>query len=135
MTQPQILAKVSREDFFGRDAELREIARQSSTVRDGRGVIVLAAPDSGAAELLRQSYDQLFSRRGNPVPLHFAFRHSDATPAMTARRFFQSLLQQFVAYRRVKPALCNASLTFQDLSELALPSDYEVVSNLIEGFQ
>jgi hypothetical protein len=51
-----------------------------------------------------------------------------------ARRFFHTLLQQYVAYRRVNPALCKETLTFHDLLEVALPGDYELITNLIEGF-
>src|SRR5450759_2375268 len=133
MTHQRILASVSRDEFVGRDAELREIVRQASL--DPNGLVVLAAPGVGAAELLRQAYDQLFVRRGDPVPIHFAFKQSEGTPLDAARRFFQNLLQQYIAYRRVDPSLCDARLTFHDLLELALPGDYELVSELIEGFE
>lgn len=135
MTHQRILANISRDEFVGRDAELREIARQASFLGDRRGLVVLAAPGVGAAELLRQAYDQLFVRRGDPVPIHFAFKRNEGTPLDAARRFFQNLLQQYVAYRRVDPALCVARMTFRDLLELALPGDYELISELIEGFE
>lgn len=135
MTHQRILANVSRDEFVGRDAELQEIVRQASRLVDRHGLVVLAAPGVGAAELLRQAYDQLFVRRGDPVPIHFAFSQSDETPLDAARRFFQNLLQQFIAYRRVDPSLCDARMTFHDLLDLALPGDYELVSELIEGFE
>ncbi len=135
MIHQRILANVSRDEFVGRDAELQEIVRQASRLVDRSGLIVLAAPGVGAAELLRQAYDQLFVRRGDPVPIHFAFNLGDETPLDAARRFFQNLLQQYIAYRRVDPSLCDARMTFNDLLELALPGDYELVSELIEGFE
>ena len=135
MTQQRILASINRDDFVGRDAVLQEIVRQASPVSDRRGLVLLAAPGVGAGELLRQAYDQLFLRRGDPVPFHFACKQSDGSPAETARRFFQSFLQQFVAYRRVDPSLCEAPLSFHDLLELALPGDYELVTELVEGFE
>ena len=135
MTHQRILANVNRDEFVGRDAELREIVRQSSLLLERHGLIVLATPEMGGAELLRQAYDQLFVRRGDPVPVHFAFKQSEGTPQDAARRFFQNLLQQYVAYRRVDPSLCTAQMTFHDLLELALPGDYELVSELIEGFE
>ena len=61
----------------------------------------MAAPGVGASELLRQSYDQLFARRGDPVPIYFAFRRNGATASEIARGFFQSFLKQYIAYRRV----------------------------------
>lgn len=84
---------------------------------------------------MRQAYDQLFARRGDPVPIHFAFTRNEETAFDTARRFFLNLLQQYIAYRRVDPALCNAHTSFHDLLELALPGDYELVNDLIEGFE
>lgn len=134
MIHPRILSSINQDEFFGRDAEVRDILRQS-TPAHARGLVLMATPEAGVSEVLRQAYDQLFARRGDPVPIHFAFRRSDATTADTAHRFFQNLLQQFVAYRRVNPALCKATLTFHDLQELALPSDYELINNLLEGFQ
>jgi len=135
MTHQRILANVSRDEFVGRDAELREIVRQASLLVDRRGLVVLAAPGVGAGELLRQAYDQLFARRGDPVPIHFAFKRSEEAPLDAARRFFQNLLQQYIAYRRVDPSLCDVRMNFHDLMELALPGDYELVSDLIEGFE
>jgi serine/threonine-protein kinase RsbW len=135
MTHQRILANVNRDEFVGRDAELREIVRQASPLADRHGLVVLAAPGVGAAELMRQAYDQLFVRRGDPVPIYFAFKQSEETPLDAARRFFQDLLQQYIAYRRVDPSLCKVRMTFHDLLELALPGDYELVSELIEGFE
>jgi len=109
MTQQRILANVNRDEFVGRDAELREIVRHASGLVDRRGLILLAAPGVGAAELLRQAYDQLFLRRGDPIPIYFALRPGDGS-AETARRFFQNFLQQYIAYRRVDPSLCDAPL-------------------------
>src|SRR5262249_18849307 len=134
MIQSPIISKLNPDEFFGRDAELRDIVRQSATGGGSRGLVVMGTPDGGASELLRQAYDQLFARRGDPVPVHFAFKRGDAIATDTARRFFLTSLQQFIAYRRVNASLCNSTLTFHDLSELALPSDYELITNLIEGF-
>src|SRR5258708_7760927 len=118
MIQPRILSSINQDEFFGRDAEVRDILRQASSAHDVRGLVLMATPEAGASELLRQAYDQLFARRGDPVPIHFAFRRSDTSAVNTASRFFQTVLQQYVAYRRVNPSLCKATLTFHDLSEL-----------------
>lgn len=135
MVQPRILARVNRDEFLGRDAELRRIVQQASPLTDARLLALPAAPDAGASELLRQSYDHLFGRRGDPFPFHFAFRRGEATALDVGRRFFQTFLQQYVAYRRVDPSLCQVPLTFHDLLELALPSDYELINSLIEAFE
>ena len=135
MTQQRILASINRDDFVGRDAELHEIVRHASGLSDRRGLVLLAAPGVGAAELLRQAYDQLFLRRGEPVPIHFSLRPNDEPAGAAARRFFQNFLQQYIAYRRVDPSLCEAPLSFHDLIELALPGDTELVTGLVESFE
>ena len=133
MINQLILSKVSRDEFVGRDTELQQIVRHASS--DRRGLVVQAAPGAGASELLRQAYDQLFARRGPEVPIHFAFKGIGETPVDAARRFFQNVLQQYIAYRRVDPSLCEAELSFHNLLELGLPGDYELISDLIEGFE
>ncbi len=135
MSLRPILATVSRDDFVGRDVELREVVQRALPLRDARGLVIQAAPGAGAGELLRQAYDQLFMRRRDPVPVHFAFTVGDVTAMSTARRFFETILQQYVAYRCVDPSLCKTPLTFHDLLELTPPSDYELVSNLLESFE
>jgi serine/threonine-protein kinase RsbW len=132
MSHQRILANVSRDEFVGRDAELRQLVSHSSRPDDAGGLLLLGAPNVGASELVRQAYDDLFSRRGEAIPIYFAFGQAPLSPA---RSFFQSFIQQYIAYRRVDPSLCEAQLTFHDLVELALPTDYELISELIEGFQ
>lgn len=132
MSHQRILASVSRDEFVGRDAELRQLVSHSSRTDGPGGLLLLGAPNVGASELLRQAYDELFSRRGEAIPIYFAFGRAPLSPA---RSFFQSFIQQYIAYRRVDPSLCEASLTFHDLVELALPTDYELISELIEGFE
>jgi len=134
MTHPRIVGNVRREDFVGRDAQLRQLIGYSSEV-DARKLLVLAAPGVGGSEFLRQSYDELFFRRGYSIPIYFAFGKDDEPAAKTAVNFFQTFLQQYIAYRRVDPSLCNATLTLHELTELALPTDYEAVTRIVESFE
>ncbi len=135
MIQPRILGHVAAPEFIGRDAELRQIVRHASAIDRARALVVAAQPDAGASELLRQAYDRLFARRGDPVPIYFGCKRGDENIHDVARRFFQTFLQQFVAYRRVDPLLCHAQLAFNDLLELALPADYDFLNRLVESFQ
>lgn len=134
MVYQRIFANVSREEFVGRDTELQQVVERASRSGERRGLLLLAEPGVGAAELFRQAYDELFNRRGESIPIHFAFDRSDDL-TRAARSFFQSLIQQYIAYRRVDPSLCDAALTFHDLSELAPPADYELISTLLESFE
>jgi len=133
MIRQRILANVSREEFVGREAELYQVVQQASRTGERRRLLLLAAPGVGAAELFRQAYDELFMNRGEAIPVYFAFGR-DRDLVQTARSFFQTLLQQYIAYRRVDPSLVDADLTFHDLVELAPPADYELISNLVETF-
>ena len=135
MANVRILARNNRDEFFGRDVELRQMVRQAAQVGDARGLILMVAPGAGASELLRQSYDQLFARRGDLVPIYFAFRRNGATASEIARGFFHSFLRQYIAYRRVDPSLSDAPLSLAELRELALPSDYEIVNGMIDLFE
>ena len=135
MFPPRIFGRINRDAFIGRDAELRQIVRHAGAIDDTRVLVLAAQPGAGATELVRQAYDQLFARRGDPIPIYFSFKRGEVSADHVARRFFQTFLQQFVAYRRVEPSLCEARLNFNDLLELALPADFELISNLIESFQ
>jgi len=133
-THPGILANISRDDFVGRDAELRRLVDYARQNDPERALLVQGAPNAGTSEFLRQAYDELFLGRSHSVPVHFAFGdHASATEA--GADFFQSFLRQYIAYRRVDPTLSTVPLTLHDLAELALPTDYESITDLIEAFE
>ncbi len=99
MRQTQILALTPREDFVGRDAELRALTQQA-VAATARGIILMSAPGAGAGELLRQTYDQLFQQRGFAIPVYFPWKANESA-SETGRRFFKTALQHYIAYRRV----------------------------------
>jgi serine/threonine-protein kinase RsbW len=134
MRHPRILANVGRDEFVGRDAELRQLVSYAQQTDPERGLIVLGAPNAGTSEFLRQAYDELFLGRSYSIPIYFAFGRSGSA-AETATEFFQSFLRQYIAYRRVDPTLSTVPLTLHDLAELALPTDYEAVTLLLESFE
>src|SRR5260370_32213920 len=101
MSHQRILASVNRDDFVGRDAELRQLVSHSSRPNEAGGLLLLGAPNAGASELLRQAYDELFSRRGESIPIYFAFGRAPASPP---RRFFPSFLHPYIAYPPVDPS-------------------------------
>lgn len=131
----RIIAHASPESFVGRAEQLREITGLASAKAGRQGVIFLAAPRSGATELLRQSFDELFRQRGGATPVYFAFSSADAASTASARRFLHTFLTHTVAHRRDDPALVAASPTLRALLELAAPSDYEWVERLIQTFE
>lgn len=134
MSHERILGKIERDDFIGRDAELHQLISYSSQPND-RKLLLLAAPNGGGSEFLRQAYDELFFRRPHAAPIYFSFRPENGSLTDLATNFFRSFLQQYVAYRRIDPSLCTTVLTAHDLAELALPTDYEAITSTLESFE
>lgn len=133
MSHERIFSHVLRDDFVGREAELRHVLSYASEP-PARKLLIAAAPNAGGSEFLRQAYDELFYRRTEAVPIYFEFALSEGRLAEAAVGFFRSFLQQYVGYRRVDPLICRTTLTLHDISELALPTDYESINSLLESF-
>lgn len=130
----RILGRVPADEFVGRANELAQLVSHPSRTGVGRGLLLLLAPSAGVSELLRQAYDQLFNRREETVPIYFAFTRSENTAVSAAIEFLNTFVLQYVAYRRDEPALCAASLTLNDLVQLALPVDVEWIEGLVEAY-
>ena len=130
----RILGRVGRQEFVGRGEELQRVVAQANPLAATRGLLVLLEPSAGVSELLRQAYDEIFNRRSEIIPIYFAFTKNESTPVSAAIEFLNNFLQQYIAYRRDEPSLCQASLTLPDLVELAMPADREWVEQLVESY-
>jgi len=136
----QILGRVKREEFIGRAGELETLL--SHAVRPGdagrpgeaRGLLILQAPFCGTSELLRQAFDSLFNRREEVVPIYFALPQTETTAVSVAIEFLNTFLLQYISYRRKEPALCQASLTLNDLVQLAPAADLDWIEQLVEAY-
>src|ERR1700754_3989902 len=123
----RIIAHAPPESFVGRAEQLREITSLASPKAGRQGVVLLAAPQSGASELLRQTFDELFRQRGGAAPVYFAFSRSDAAVTAAARRFLHTFITHAVAHRGEDASLVTASPTLRTLLDLAAPQDFEWV--------
>ncbi|MFN2533308.1 MAG: ATP-binding protein [Pyrinomonadaceae bacterium] len=130
----RVLGRVERSDFVGRTAELQRIVAQAKQTDAGRGMLLLLAPSAGVSELLRQAYDELFTDGSSVVPIYFAFTRSEITAVSAAIEFLISFLQQYVAYRRSDPSLCRATLTLNDVLELAPAADLDWIQQVVDGY-
>ena len=130
----QILSRVRRAEFVGRAAELEQLVSHATRSGEPRGLLVLLAPLAGVSELLRQTYDELFNQRGDTLPIYFALPQTETTAVSAAIEFLNAFLLQYVAYRRNEPSLCQASLTLNDLVQLAPAADLDWIEALIEGY-
>lgn len=130
----QILGRVTREEFVGRAAELEQLLLRAEGSDSARGLLILLAPLAGVSELLRQTYDELFRRQGNVVPIYYALPQTETTAVSAAIEFLNTFLLQYIAYRRAEPSLCHASLTLDDLVQLAPAADLPWIEELVEGY-
>jgi serine/threonine-protein kinase RsbW len=130
----RILGRVRRSDFVGRNAELAQLVSHATNSNEGRGLLILLHPLAGVSELLRQAYDELFNRHGNVVPIYFALPQTETTAVSAAIEFLNTFLLQYIAFQRNEPSLCQASLTLNDLVQLAPPADLEWVEGLVKSY-
>jgi anti-sigma regulatory factor (Ser/Thr protein kinase) len=129
----RVLGRVAPQEFIGRADELRRTLSHPLQP-NAAGLILLLAPGAGVSELLRQAYDQLFNEQRRVIPVYFALPRGDATAVSAAIEFLNTFLLQYVAFRRAEPELCQSSLSLNELLQLAPPSDYEWIEQLIESY-
>lgn len=127
----RVLARVPAELFVGRSEHLRELNALAQPRAAQTGLVLLAAPHAGLSELLRQSFDELFSRRNGPAPVYFNFTHGEHTTQAAARRFLHSFLAQLAAHRRDDPSLVVSPPPLGSLTDMFPPSDFEWADNLV----
>jgi anti-sigma regulatory factor (Ser/Thr protein kinase) len=139
----QILGRVKRDEFVGRAKELERIvshalppadARQRESAADARGLLVLMAPMAGVSELLRQAFDNIFNRREKVAPIYFSLPQTETTAVSAAIEFLNTFLLQYIAFRRDEPALCQLSLTLNELVQLAPAGDLDWIEKLVDAY-
>jgi serine/threonine-protein kinase RsbW len=130
----RVLGRVAPHDFVGRTEEIERIMAHAAAENAGRGLLLLMEPSAGVSELLRQAYDRIFNQHNEVIPIYFAFTRNETTAVSAAIEFLNTFLQQYIAFRRNEPFVSNATLTLQDLLELAPPADHEWVEQLVESY-
>lgn len=129
----RIIGRVPRTEFVGRSSELQRVVDHPYETGP-RGLLLMLAPAAGVSELLRQGYDEIFEQRRSIAPIYFALNQAESTPVSAAIDFLNTFLRHYIAYRRNEPSLSEASLTLNDLAQLALPTDLEWVNRLVEAY-
>ena len=130
----QILSRLTDEESFVRDAELRKLCAVAKS-RAARNVLVLAGPRAGKTELLKKTYDSLFAEAAGIAPIYYSFRSSASGVERFARDYLTNFLAQFIAFRRNDPRLivaADASVT--DMASAAGAEDYLWVKSLTDSF-
>ena len=130
----RVLGRVTPPDFVGRVSELERIMAHATPANAGRGLLLLMEPSAGVSELLRQAYDRIFNQHSDVIPIYFAFTRNETTSVSASIEFLNTFLQQYIAYRRDEPFVSHATLTLQDLLELAPPADHEWIEQLVQSY-
>lgn len=128
MQYRRIISENEPGDFVGRTEELRRLEALATATGSA---VVAGAPGVGLTELLKQTYDRLFSRQAEVIPFYFALNASGENAEQTARRFLYQFLLQTVAFRRRDEAILNWFPDLAELAELTVPADGHWVDRLL----
>src|SRR3982751_503442 len=131
--QTKILARIPSDAFIGREAEIERLLAFSFAPEPSI-LSVLATPSSGASELLRQTYDRLFSTQTKVLPFYFEIRKSDANLRGVAARFAHEFLMQAVAFRRQDPSILRLAPSPEELARRAPTADAPWIDDAVEAF-
>ena len=132
-TPTQILSRLSRGEFVGRDAEVRivcDLALRASP----SNALLLGAPRIGKTEILLRCFDYLFQERGTVIPFYFALNRSSVDPERFARDYFSQMLAQFLAFRSNNSRLISGNEPLTLIARAAPLEDRPWVTSLIDSF-
>ena len=134
--RPQkILAEHSSERLEDRAEEAEKLYLAAVSGGGASHVRVKGTPGAGLSELLRQTYDRLFTEQRFVIPFYFALRREDGTAVDAARRFVYEFLLQAIAFRRNDPKLIAASPDVRELKKLAPLPDVDWVKAISEAIE
>lgn len=131
----KILATVAAKDFIGRERQTETLLRHANGEGKSRGLLVLSAPATGASELLKQTYDRIFSGQSDLIPFYFAVKDSDKTAKNCAVRFLHTFITQITAFRQKDAKIIDVSPDACEIGELAAPEDKSWIDRLITACQ
>ncbi|HET9529431.1 MAG TPA: hypothetical protein VFQ92_03715, partial [Blastocatellia bacterium] len=110
-------------------------SQEASRARRGASALVFGPPRVGKSEILRATFDQLFNRGAEAVPLYYSFRPDSLDAVRFARDFLSQFLAQFIAFRRNDPRLIATAVEpLPNISRVAASEDYLWVRGVIDSF-
>lgn len=128
-----VLARVNPDMFVGRADITERLYLRAVTGAGPNFVRVSGAPGVGTSEVLRQTYDKLFTEQRFVLPFYFSLRAGDRTAAAAASRFAYEFLLQTIAFRRREPRLISSSPDVCELQKLAPLPDSDWVKSLCDA--
>jgi anti-sigma regulatory factor (Ser/Thr protein kinase) len=131
---PQVLSRLSSEEFFNREAPLEELRRAASGAAP-RATVIIGPPRAGKTELLRTAFDLLFHEAGRTLPVYYSLRRDRLTADRFAKDFLLTLLRQYLAFKRSQAELiARQELTPRELVNLATAEEYLAIKELLDGY-
>ncbi|MEK6324720.1 MAG: ATP-binding protein [Acidobacteriota bacterium] len=137
----RILSRLPDKEFVDREVEVGKVCAltQTGPGAQSRGSVItallLGAPRVGKTEILRKSFDRLFNKSGEVIPIYYALRRSCLDPEKFARDYFAQFLAQFVAFRRNDPGLISvADEALSVIARGAPPEDYPWARSMVDSF-
>ncbi|MBS1811572.1 MAG: hypothetical protein JST84_25650 [Acidobacteria bacterium] len=131
-----ILSQLATDEILSRTISAQDEIYQAAVLKNARAVLVIGRPQSGKTELLRLTYDRLFSEQGRTLPIYFSLRRDRLLPDKFAKDFLLTLLRQYLAFVNHDAELVpRHELTERDLLNLASANEYAVLKDLIEGYE
>ena len=132
MNPEKILATVSAPDLIGRTREIETLLQHAASENRSSALLLLSAPGLGVSEILRQTYDRLFLIQENTVPIYLSLKKTYGGLKQLAKGNLRGMLRQFIAFRRKDPRILDFSGDFDELAQLAIPSDGHWIDRMIE---
>lgn len=132
ISDQHIFGALAPADLVGRGREIDRLIEHASGKGRANALAMLATPNCGSSEMLRQVFHRLFTEQEEIIPVYFAVKKSDGTALQTSRRFLRELLVQTVAFRRQNAFILDSSPDLNEIAELAVPEDALWIDRLIE---
>ncbi|MFY9610557.1 MAG: ATP-binding protein [Blastocatellia bacterium] len=102
----RILGRLRTDEFVGREAEMTRIRDFGTGGDRRRRLAMLRGPTRvGKTEILRKSFDHIFSQSGEVVPTYYALKPDCLSAQALARNFVGTFLAQLIAFRQNDPSL------------------------------
>ena len=129
-SEKRILSRVEPGDIVGRSTYFERLTELS---KGTGGLVLLSAPSAGLSEILRTTFDRLFSERGEVMPFYFEIRKTDRSAKGVALRFISEFMLHAVAFRRHDTRILDIAPQMDEIADLASPDDGHWIDRLVDS--
>ncbi len=131
-----ILSQISGDEILPRTASAIDEIYQAAVLKNTRAMVVVGRPQSGKSELLRLTFDKLFSEQGRTLPIYYNLRRDCVKPEKFAEDFLLTALRHFLAFVGNDAELVvRYELSIHDLLFIAHPGEQPIIKEIIEGYE